>query len=102
MPITINKSSSDKRTQPRKSYSGNIFFTTKNGFNEGRLKNFSRYGLFIETKENLSEGEIITIALPHLIGKNVKCKGQIMWRNKQGCGIELFRKRRNINLRIIK
>ena len=102
MPVTGNKSSSDKRTKPRRPFSGNIFFTTEKGFNEGRLKNFSRHGLFIETTENLLVGEIITIALPHLNGKDIKCKGQIIWRNKQGCGIELFRKRRNINLRIIK
>jgi len=98
----IKNSKKDKRTKPRKSFSGNIFFITENGFNEGRLKNFSRYGLFIETTENLSVGEIITIALPHIEGKDIKCKGQIMWRNNQGCGIELFRKRSNINLKIIK
>ena len=33
----------------------------KNGFNEGRLKNFSRTGLFIDSKARLSVGEIITI-----------------------------------------
>lgn len=102
MHATSNKNVLDKRTKPRKPYSGNIFFITKNGFNEGRLKNFSRYGLFIETTEDLSVGEIITVALPHIAGKDIKCKGQIMWRNKQGCGIELFRKRSNTNLRIIR
>ncbi len=102
MTIVTKENSFDKRIKPRKLYSGNIFFTSKNGFYEGRLKNFSRYGLFIETTACLPVGEIITIALPHVDGKNIKCKGQIMWHNKEGCGIELFRKRRNINLRIIK
>ena len=102
MQVTSIKNSKDKRAKPRKSFSGNIFFITKNGFNEGRLKNFSRYGLFIETTENLSVGEIITVALPHIEGRDIKCKGQIMWRNTQGCGIELFRKRSHIDLRIIK
>ena len=92
----------EKRTEPRKPYSGNIFFTSTNGLNEGRLKNVSRYGMFIETKAGLPVGEVITIALPHLKDKNLKCKGQIMWRNSQGCGIELFRKRSLFNFRIIK
>ena len=98
----INKQiGSEKRTEPRRPYSGNIFFTSKNGLNEGKLKNFSRSGMFIETKAGLSVGEIITVALPHL-KNNIKCKGQIMWHNGQGCGIELFRKRSLFNLRIIK
>ena len=92
----------DKRIKPRKPYLGHIFFTSKNGFYEGKLKNFSHHGVFIETKACLSVGEIITIALPHLNGKNIKCKGQVMWLNRFGCGIELFRKRSITNFRIIK
>ena len=102
MPIVNKIDSLDKRIKHRRLYSGNIFFTAKSGFNEGRLKNFSRYGLFIATTANLSVGEILTIALPHLDGKNIKCKGQILWHNKEGCGIELFRKRSNTNYKIIK
>ena len=102
MKIVSIENSFDKRIKPRKLYSGDIFFTADYGFYEGRLKNFSRYGLFIETTACLSVGEIITIALPHLNGKNIKCKGQIIWRNREGCGIELFRKRSNTNFRIIK
>ena len=102
MQVTKIKNRKDKRTKPRKYFSGNIFFITKNGFNEGKLKNFSRYGLFIETTANLFVGEIISVALPHVEGQDIKCKGQIMWCNNQGCGIELFRKRSNTNLRIIK
>ena len=96
------KNSFDKRIKARQPSSENIFFTSKNGFYEGRLNNYSRYGLFIETAASLRVGEIITIALPHLSGQNIKCKGQIMWRNRKGCGIELFRKRSNQNFRYIK
>lgn len=102
MNIVKNEIGLEKRSAPRKPYSGNIFFASKDGLNEGRLKNFSKYGLFIETKAGLSVGEIITIALPHLNDKNLKTKGQIMWRNEQGFGIELFRKRSPFNFRIIK
>ena len=102
MNIVQNEVGFEKRISPRKPYSGNVLFTSKDGLNEGSLKNFSRYGLYIATKAGLSVGDIITIALPHLNGKNIKCKGQIMWRNGEGCGIELFRKRSLFNFRIIK
>ena len=61
----------NKRIYQRKPYSGHIFFVAKNGFNEGRLKDFSRSGLFINSKARLSVGEVITMALPFLNGKKV-------------------------------
>jgi len=100
---SVNKTkNSEKRCNPRKPYSGHIFFSTKNGFHEGQLKNYSRNGLFIETTACLSVGEIITIALPYLENKLNKFKAQIIWRNHKGFGVELFRKRSNANLRVIK
>ena len=87
------KSKRDMRINQRKPYSGHIFFVTKKGFNEGRLKDFSRSGLFINSKARLSVGDIITMALPFLKGNKVKCKGQVMRRTKEGVGIELFRNR---------
>ena len=93
MRIFNRKSNMDKRINPRKLYSGHILFTATNGFNEGRLKNFSKSGLFINSKARLSVGEVITMALPFLSGKKVKCKGQIMRSTKDGIGIELFRDR---------
>ena len=99
----INKNTKkDKRINQRKHYSGHIFFVGKNGFNEGRLKDFSRSGLFINTKVHLPVGEIITIAIPFLKYKKIKCRGQILRRTKEGFGIELFRKRSAVNLKIIK
>jgi hypothetical protein len=102
MNMVNNEIGFEKRNDPRRPYAGNILFTSGDGLNEGRLKNFSKYGLFIETRAWLAVGDIITVALPHLNGKNIKCKGQIMWRNRQGCGVELFRKRSRFNFRIIK
>ena len=87
------KESIENRIEPRTPYSGQIFFSTKNGFYEGQLKNYSQHGLFIETKISLPVGEIITVALPYLDVTATKCKGQIMWSNRNGFGVELFRKR---------
>jgi hypothetical protein len=92
----------EKRVKERKLYSGHIFFASKKGFYEGRLKNYSRNGLFIETNSPLSVGEVITIALPYTEDKNIKCKGQVIRINKEGAGIELFKKRTAAELRIIK
>lgn len=102
MSMAKKRSNADKRINQRKVYSGHILFVAKNGFNEGRLMNFSRSGLFINSKARLSVGEIITMALPFLKGKKVKCKGQIMRRTKEGFGIELFRNRSFSNVIIKK
>ena len=102
MRIANKKSNMDDRINERRPYSGSIFFVTKNGFNEGRLKDYSRSGLFIITKTHLSLGEIITIAIPYAKDKRIKCKGQIMRRDRDGFGIDLFRKRSATKLKIIK
>lgn len=101
MQSLLKKENSEKRIEQRKHYSGPIFFATHNRLYEGELKNFSHYGLFIRTKAFLAEGEMITIALPYLDNKAGKCKGQIMWRSKDGFGVELLRKRSVMNLRIV-
>ena len=102
MTIADKKNNMNKRINQRKPYSGEIFFVGKNGFNEGILKDFSRSGLFIITKTRLSAGEIITIALPFLKNKKIKCRGQILRCTKEGFGIELFGNRGVVNLKIIK
>jgi hypothetical protein len=91
----------ENRTELRKPYSGSIFFATNDGVYEGRLNNYSRHGLFIATRVFLPVGELLTIALPYLDGNAAKSRGQILWRNINGFGVELFRKRDNTNLRII-
>ena len=87
------KDSIEKRTEPRESYSGHTFFSAKNGVHEGRVKNLSKHGLFIATSISLPIGELITVAPPHLDTNAAKCRGQIIWSNHEGFGIELFRKR---------
>ena len=86
-----------KRIDERIPYSGNIFFSGNRGFFEGELKNYSKNGLFIKTKERLSVGEFITVALPFVKDEEIKFRGQILWRNSEGYGIELIRKRSHTN-----
>jgi hypothetical protein len=93
MNLANGKQSFEKRIKKRKPYAGHILFAAKNGFHEGMLKNYSPSGLFIKTGASLSIGEIITIALPYLKTKQAKHQGQVLWRNREGVGVELFKKR---------
>ena len=100
--IANKKSNMNKRMYQRKPYSGDIFFVAKNRFNEGRLKDFSHYGLFIITKARLPVGEVIIIALPYLKNNKIKVRGQILRRTKEGFGVELFRNRSLVDGKIVK
>jgi Tfp pilus assembly protein PilZ len=100
MDITIE--GLKKRIDKRIPYSGHIFFSGKRGFFEGELKNYSKNGLFIKTQEVLSVGEFITVALPYVEDKQLKFQGQILWRNREGYGVELVRKRSDDNLQVLK
>ena len=88
----------NRRNDPRIPYSGFVFFSTKRGFFEGELTNYSKHGLFIKTQENLSVGEIITVALPYMEHEEIKFKAQILRRNNEGYGLELFRERNDKDL----
>ena len=90
--LKIDKSF-ERRIEKRHDCSGNIFFATQSRFYEGQLKDYSRNGLFIRTKEVLPVGEIITVVDPNPNSENEKRKGQILWRNKEGFGVELYRSR---------
>jgi hypothetical protein len=79
----------ERRIDKRNTCSEEIFFATQKRLYEGRLKDYGRNGLFIKTKEALPVGEIITVIDPHPDGGNKKRKGQILWRNKEGFGVEL-------------
>jgi hypothetical protein len=90
MKISDKEKNSEKRDDSRIEYSGHIFFSTKDGFYEGELTNYSEHGLFIRTCKILPVGSVITIALPYLDG-HVKRQGQVVRAHKNGFGIELFR-----------
>ena len=92
----------DKRTATRIPYSGHVFFITKSGLSEGELKNYSKNGLFIKTQEDLTLGDVITVALPYVEDKQIKFQAQILWRNTEGYGVELVRKRDDNNFQLNK
>ena len=81
------------RSEKRHACSERIFFATAKRLYEGQLKDYSRNGLFIRSKKVLPIGEIITVVDPHPSGGNIKRKGQILWNNKEGFGVEFYRHR---------
>ena len=100
--MSISNKFVKNRIDPRAPYSGHIFFSTKSGFFEGELKNYSKNGLFIKTQENLTLGDYINVALPYLEDKQIKFQAQILWRNTEGYGVELVRKSNDENLKLLK
>ena len=79
--------------QQRYACSNDIFFATRTRFYEGLLDNYSRNGLFVQTKEDLPVGEAVTVVDPNPDADNEKRQGQIVWKNSEGFGVELFHSR---------
>lgn len=92
----------ERRYDSRTPHSGFIFFATYGQFIEGELKNFCRHGLFIKTNANLKLGQFITVALPYMEDKQSKVKGQILWQNHEGYGVELVRRRSDRHFKLLK
>jgi hypothetical protein len=83
--------STDRRQNERNAYVRYVFFATNKGFHQGELRDYSRHGLYIKSKARVAVGNVITVALPFANNKNEKRKGEIVWRSKEGFGVELFR-----------
>ena len=80
----------NKRKEPRNSYTGLISFVYKKQLYPGQLKNYSLSGLFIKADILFFKGEKITVTLPASKYKNHKRKGRIVWKNDEGCGVQLL------------
>jgi hypothetical protein len=92
----------ERRIEKRHASSEEIFFATQTRLYEGQLRNYGRNGLFIKSKNILPVGEIITVVDPHPAGGNIKRKGQILWTNKEGFGVELYRPRSDKENKIVR
>ena len=92
----------ERRIEKRHASSEEIFFATAKRLYEGQVKDYGRNGLFIKGKKNLSVGEMITVVDPHPEGGNIKRKGQILWKNKEGFGVELYRHRNDRENKVIR
>jgi hypothetical protein len=78
----------NKRREPRHPFSGVILFVYKKNLNEGKLINWSRSGLCMQTNRFFRKGEVITISLPPSIYKNNNRRARIVWKKADGCGVQ--------------
>ncbi len=80
----------NKRKEPRHPYPGLISFIYKKQLYPGKIKNYSLSGLFIKADILFAKGEKITVTLPDSIYKHHERKGRIVWKNDEGCGVQLY------------
>ena len=78
------------RRHPRKPFSHKIRFGTHKGLFDGTTKNISSSGVFIATEEKLEVGQVLKLSLPTEKGTTYEIKGQIVWVNKEGFGLEFL------------
>jgi hypothetical protein len=91
MPQPNHRADLDRRKDPRHLFSRYVFYATSDHLYEGDLVNYSRGGLCIQSSVIPPLGEVITVALPYSEEKNDKRRGQVVWRNKGGFGVEFFK-----------
>ncbi len=81
--------SEDLRRYPRKHLSSSVFFTSQNGYFEGLIDNISKNGIFIETQDDFTVGQMVRLVIPGTkIDNGTMLKGVIRHRNKKGIGIQ--------------
>ena len=90
MTTPSEKLFSNKRKVPRLTVSGLISFVYKKNLYPGKLKNYSADGMFIIADNFFVEGEMITVALSVSDHKSAMRKGRIVWRNDEGCGVQIL------------
>ena len=81
--------SEDLRRHPRRSYRKKVLLTFQNQHYEGLANNISNGGIFIETNDKLSVGQIIRLVIPGTkIDKGVMLKGEIIHVKPEGVGVK--------------
>lgn len=81
--------SKDLRKYPRRHFSNSAFFTSQNEYFEGLIDNISKNGIFIETKDDFTVGQMVRLVIPGTkIDNGTMLKGEIRHRNKKGIGIQ--------------
>jgi Tfp pilus assembly protein PilZ len=81
--------SEDLRKHPRRSYHKTVLFISQNQAYQGLANNISNGGIFIETKDKFSVGQIIRLVIPGTkIDKGVMLKGEVIHVKPKGVGVK--------------
>ena len=99
-PEYLNKKVNDeKRKHNRKACDKTTFFATRNKLYEGFVKNISLGGVFVQSADAFSLGEILTLAVPcesneeggklkePFKDEDVKMKCKVIWNSPKGFGM---------------
>jgi Tfp pilus assembly protein PilZ len=77
------------RKHPRRSYQKTVFFISENQAYQGLANNISNGGIFIETKDKFSVGQIIQLVIPGTkIDKGVMLNGEVIYIKPKGVGVK--------------
>ncbi|MEA3434982.1 MAG: PilZ domain-containing protein, partial [Thermodesulfobacteriota bacterium] len=85
MPIPSKKKTREKametrkelRKEQRKPFKGSILYASEQQFYEGKVKNYSVSGIFVETRDKFFVGQTLNLALPYLKEKDSKRLGAV-------------------------
>ena len=78
------------RKEPRKHFKGSIFYASEQQVYEGEVKNYSRSGIFVETRDKFFVGQTLNLALPYSKEEDSKRLGSVIWQSTEGIGVELI------------
>ena len=81
------------RKEPRKHFTGSIFYASEQQLYEGEVKNYSTSGVFVKTRGKFFVGQTLNLALPYSKEKDSKRLGAVIWQNAEGIGVELNNER---------
>ena len=79
----------DFRKHPRKPYSKTVYFTTENQYFEGSITDISKEGMFFNTQDSFSVGQIIRLVIPGTkIDNGIMLKAEVVRFNEKGVGVK--------------
>jgi Tfp pilus assembly protein PilZ len=79
------------RQHPRKPCRRSTRLSTEDAIFTGEIQNVSQSGVFIQSENELSVDQILTLTVPGKQGKQLKLTGQVVWTSKSGCGVKIQR-----------
>jgi Tfp pilus assembly protein PilZ len=94
-----DKLNDEKRKHNRKTCDKTTFFATREKLYEGFVKNISLGGVFVQSPDSFSPGEILTLAVPCASNaegsklkepfkdEDIKMKCKVIWNNTDGFGM---------------
>lgn len=85
------KSVIDLRRFRRKAFRNATIYACQNRYYAGLTKNISKGGIFIETRNPLGVGKIVTLVISRTkIEKGVMLKGEVVHRRPEGFGLKFL------------